>query len=73
MAWSMPELYGSAGQAPAPATAPAPQRFAPLSVQAQASAGSAPAEEETDAAARLLLPAGFSTESPMQALAVDGT
>ncbi|MEP6593059.1 MAG: carboxypeptidase-like regulatory domain-containing protein, partial [Acidobacteriota bacterium] len=48
-----------------------PQRFAPLNLQAQA-VGSAPVEEEPDAAARLLLPPGFSTESPMQALAVNG-
>lgn len=48
-----------------------PQRFAPLNLQAQA-VGSAPIEEEPGAAARLLLPPGFSTESPMQALAVNG-
>ncbi len=50
----------------------AAQRFATLSVQAQA-AGSAPADEEPDAGTRLLLPPGFSTDSPMQALAVNGS
>ena len=51
---------------------PAGNRFATLTVQPQATAGS-PAEDEPDAVAGLLLPPGFSTEGPTQALAVNGT
>ena len=51
--------------------APAAQRFATLNVQTQAAAA-AGIEEAPDSAARLLLPPGFSTEGPTQALAVNG-
>jgi hypothetical protein len=77
---------GSVAAAPAPANAPlqqgrgAPpaagaaagaQRFATLNVQTQAAAA-AGIEDAPDNAARLLLPPGFSTEGPTQALAVNG-
>jgi trimeric autotransporter adhesin len=55
----------------APASAAGAQRFETLNVQAQAAA-SAGLEEAPDSAARLLLPPGFSTEGPTQALAVNG-
>lgn len=59
------------GGTPAANGAPAAQRFATLNVQTQAAA-SAGIEEPPDTAARLLLPPGFSTEGPTQALAVNG-
>lgn len=58
----------------APPSAAAPtgaQRFATLNVQTQAAA-TAGIEDVPDNAARLLLPPGFSTEGPTQALAVNG-
>jgi trimeric autotransporter adhesin len=59
------------GGPPAASGAPAAQRFATLNVQTQAAA-SAGIEDAPDTAARLLLPPGFSTEGPTQALAVNG-
>ena len=76
---------GSVAAAPVPASAPvqqgrgappsagaAAQRFATLSVQTQAAAASG-IEDAPDNAARLLLPPGFSTEGPTEALAVNGS
>ncbi len=61
------------GRGAAPGTPQAgANRFATLTVQAQA-ALAMPADEEPDAVAGLLLPPGFSTEGPTQALAVNGT
>ena len=64
---------GRGGQPGTTAGAAAPQRFETLTVQTQAAAG-APVEpgDTGDAAARLLLPPGFSTEGPTEALAING-
>jgi hypothetical protein len=60
--------------APAPAgAAAAASRFETLAVQSQAPAEVvAGGEREGDAAARLLLPPGFSTEGPTEAVAING-
>ena len=59
-----------------PAPAAAPSRFERLQVQSSA-AGSdvidATADRDTEAAARLLLPPGFSTDAPTDAVAINGT
>jgi hypothetical protein len=59
-----------------PAAATARPRFETLNVQAQAAAGVAepvqPEREAADAATRLLLPPGFSTEAPTESVAVSG-
>ena len=60
------------GAPPSAAAAPGAQRFATLNVQTQAAAA-AGIEDAPDNAARLLLPPGFSTEGPTQALAVNGS
>ena len=63
-------------QPAAPGARPATQRFETLAVQTQAAAGvdTPPAERESsDAATRLLLPPGFSTEGPTEAVAISGT
>lgn len=59
----------------APARGAAPQRFEPLTAQAQATAAAGlemNPPEATDAATRLLLPPGFSTDGPTQAVAING-
>lgn len=62
---------------PAPQAArPAVQRFETLAVQTQAGAAgaeSAPERDAADAATRMLLPPGFSTEGPTEAVAITGT
>src|SRR5688500_9399697 len=62
---------------PAPQAArPGAQRFETLAVQTQAGAAgaeSAPEREAAEAATRMLLPPGFSTEGPTEAVAVTGT
>jgi trimeric autotransporter adhesin len=58
--------------APAAAAAASAQRFATLNVQTQA-ASAAGLEDAPDNAAQLLLPPGFSTEGPTQAVAVNGS
>jgi hypothetical protein len=56
-----------------PAGAASPQRFETLTVQTQAAAAAGVETPETgDAAARLLLPPGFSTEGPTEAVAING-
>src|SRR5262245_12111646 len=78
-----PVAPGSAsgrGAAPQPPAAGAPaangargQRFETLNVQTQEAASAAvETTESTDAAARLLLPPGFSTEGPTEAVAING-
>ena len=59
-----------------PAARPAAQRFETLAVQTQAGAAgaeTAPERDAADAATRLLLPPGFSTEGPTDAVAITGT
>lgn len=64
---------GGRGALPQPAAAGA-QRFETLTVQTQAAAAAGIEPAETgDAAARLLLPPGFSTEGPTEAVAINGT
>ena len=60
------------GAPPSAGAAAVAQRFATLNVQTQAAA-EAGIEDAPDNAARLLLPPGFSTEGPTQALAVNGS
>ena len=62
---------GRGGQPAATGPAPGAQRFETLTVQTQAAAGIEPADAPDDA--RLLLPPGFSSEGPMQALAINGS
>ena len=53
--------------------APGAQRFETLNVQTQAAAAAGvETNDTTDAAARLLLPPGFSTEGPTEAVAING-
>jgi hypothetical protein len=65
---------GRGGQAPTtPSAAAGAQRFATLTVQTQAAAAAGiESNDSSDAAARLLLPPGFSTEGPTEALAING-
>ena len=66
---TVPGPPAASGAAPAPAQ----QRFETLSVQTQAAAAAGVEAPETgDAAARLLLPPGFSTEGPTEAVAING-
>jgi hypothetical protein len=60
------------GLPPSADAAAVAQRFATLNVETQAAAA-AGIEDAPDNAARLLLPPGFSTEGPTQALAVNGS
>lgn len=60
------------GAPPSAGAAAVAQRFATLNVQTQAAA-EAGIEDAPDNAARLLLPPGFSTDGPTQALAVNGS
>jgi hypothetical protein len=82
---SAPPGSASSTTAPPPAAAPGrgaqpaaagAQRFETLAVQAQAGAvagiESIAAETAADSAARLLLPPGFSTEGPTEAVAING-
>ena len=56
-----------------PASAAGAQRFETLAVQAQAAAAVGTETNDTsDPAARLLLPPGFSTEGPTEAVAING-
>ncbi len=56
-----------------PANAAGAQRFETLTVQTQAAAAAGVETNDTsDAAARLLLPPGFSTEGPTEAVAING-
>jgi trimeric autotransporter adhesin len=48
------------------------QRFETLNVQAQAAAAAGVETNDTNEAARLLLPPGFSTEGPTEAVAING-
>lgn len=65
-------IPATATSQPAPA---ARQRFETLTVQEQAAVVAAPemTQEREEEGARLLLPPGFSTEGPMQAVAVNGS
>jgi hypothetical protein len=64
---------GAQPQPGAPVAAGAP-RFETLTVQTQAAAAAGIESTETgDAAARLLLPPGFSSEGPTEAVAINGT
>lgn len=64
---------GPASSGPATAANATAQRFETLNVQTQATATAGnETNDTTDAAARLLLPPGFSTEGPTEAVAING-
>jgi hypothetical protein len=64
---------GRGSQPAARGTAPGAQRFETLTVQTQAAAAAGiESTDAPDAEARLLLPPGFSTEGPTEALAING-
>jgi trimeric autotransporter adhesin len=61
-----------AGPERAPGTPAAAQRFETLTVQTQAAAAAAIESSEAPDDVRMLLPPGFSTEGPTQAVAING-
>ena len=69
---AVPSSNGQRGAAPGAPGAAAGARFATLTVQTQAAAAGAESTEPPDAAERLLLPPGFSSEGPTEAVAING-
>ena len=69
---SQPPSSGRGAQPAAGVAAPGAQRFETLTVQTQAAAAAGIESNDAPDEARLLLPPGFSSEGPTQALAITG-